>query len=103
VTNPRFFVSPQPGDHVWVFDKGPHGYARWMVPVKVWEIDGASRAIPVTAVELRNPYVSKAIHPAGYAYTVPAGDYYLYDEKLYDSVGDAFKQWVEEQVKEAGS
>lgn len=101
MTNPRFFVTPQPGDHVWVFDKGPQGYARWLVPVKVWEIDGTSRAIPVTAVELVSPYASPGIMAAGYVYAVPAGDYYLYNERLYDSVGEAFNQWCKEQNERA--
>ena len=99
MTNQRFFVTPQPGDHVWVFAKGPLGYARWMVPVKVWEIDGACRARPVTAVELKDPYAMS--DGPGYPYAVPVGDYYLYDEVLYDGIGDAFAQWCKEQSEKA--
>jgi hypothetical protein len=96
VTN-RAFVNAQSGDHIWVFGKGAMGPARWMVPVKAWEIDGAGTARPVTSVELKDPY-STLTNASGYLYAVPAGDYYLYDERLYDTVGEAFNQWIKEQT-----
>lgn len=97
----RYFIAPQPGDHVWVFAKGPMGPARWLAPVRVWEIDGAGRALPVTVVELKNPYASPAVVAAGYDYATPMGDYYLYDNRIFDSVGDAFNQWCMERAEKA--